>query len=523
MGSDAMPNSAYVEFKHSHRAAPSGTRVAEVPADESVAVSLYLKPRGGLPSESGGMTRERMAERRGAEHQGDIKRISEFAHAAGLQVVSVEPGRRLIKLAGPAAKMEAAFHTKLSHYEQDGKRFRGRSGALSLPADIEPIVEAVLGLDTRPAAKPRLFRPRDAQTTPGYLPNAVAGFYNYPTGVTGAGQCIALIELGGGFNQSDITAAFQAMGLTPPRVNAVSVDGGANKPTPDDGADGEVALDIQVAGGAAPGAAIAVYFTPNTDAGFVDAVSAAAHDATNKPSVMSISWGGPESGWSAQSLAAMTSALQDAATLNISVFVAAGDNLATDGLTDGKAHVDFPASSPWAIGCGGTLISVQNDAITNETVWNNGNSGTGGGISDVYPVPSFQTNANLPVGATSGNPGRGVPDVAGDGDPNSGYIITVSGQQQVVGGTSAVAPLWAGLAALINQQAGAPIGFFLPTLYANPTLCRQITTGNNIPEGSIIGYNAGPGWNACTGLGSPNGTALATGLVATQAAPAPVS
>jgi kumamolisin len=166
---------------------------------------------------------------------------------------------------------------------------------------------------------------------------------------------------------------------------------------------------------------------------------------------------------------------------------------------------------------------VQNDAITNETVWNNGNSGTGGGISDVYPVPSFQTNANLPVGATSGNPGRGVPDVAGDGDPNSGYIITVSGQQQVVGGTSAVAPLWAGLAALINQQAGAPIGFFLPTLYANPTLCRQITTGNNIPEGSIIGYNAGPGWNACTGLGSPNGTALATGLVATQAAPAPVS
>jgi kumamolisin len=217
----------------------------------------------------------------------------------------------------------------------------------------------------------------------------------------------------------------------------------------------------------------------------------------------------------------MTSALQDAATMNVSVFVAAGDNLATDGQTDGKAHVDFPASSPWAIGCGGTLITVQNDAITNETVWNEGNSGTGGGISDVYPVPGFQTNASLPVSVNTGNPGRGVPDVAGNADPNSGYSIVVGGQTQVVGGTSAVAPLWAGLTALINQQVGAPIGFFLPTLYNNPSLCRGITTGNNIPEGSTIGYAAGPGWNACTGLGAPIGAALAAGLAPAPAAPAP--
>jgi kumamolisin len=515
-----MTSKSYIAFQPSHRVAPAANRKADVPADEQIEVSLYLKPKAAHAGDAGGMTREHMAARRQAEHQDDIDRVIEFARETGLNVVSVEAGRRLIKLAGPAGKMEAAFHTKLGHYDDGGKQFRGRSGSLSLPADIAPIVEAVLGLDTRPAARPRLFRPRAAATTPGYLPNQVAALYNFPAGVTGAGECIGLIELGGGYNDSDVQAAFQAMNLTPPTVITVPVDGGANQPTPDpDGADGEVALDIQVAGGAAPGAAIAVYFTPNTDAGFVDAVTAAAHDTTNRPSVISISWGSAESNWSAQSLAAMTSALQDAATLNVSVFVAAGDNLATDNVTDGKAHVDFPASSPWAIGCGGTLITVQDNAITNEVVWNNGNSGTGGGISDVYPVPSFQANADLPVGVTSGKAGRGVPDVAGDADPNSGYLVVVNGQSEVVGGTSAVAPLWAGLTALINQQAGKPIGFFLPALYANPNLCRQITQGNNIPEGSTIGYAASPGWNACTGLGAPNGTALAGGLVPVSATP----
>jgi kumamolisin len=515
-----MASQSYVTFKDSHRTVPAGTRGSQVAASEPIEISLYLKAKPGPAPTAGGETREHLAQRRVTEHQDDIARIEEFAREAGLTVVSVEPARRLIKLSGPASKMEAAFHTKLSHYEHAGHKFRGRSGTLSLPADLEPLVEAVLGLDTRPAASPR-FRPRQAATSPNFPPNQVAGFYGFPASVTGAGQCIALIELGGGYTDADNQAAFSAMGLATPTVIAVPVDGGKNGTDPNDNANGEVALDIQVAGGAAPGATIAVYFTPNTDAGFVDAVTAAAHDTTNKPSIISISWGGPESGWSAQSLSAMTSALQDAATMNVSVFVAAGDNLATDGQTDGKAHVDFPASSPWAIGCGGTLITVQNDAITNETVWNEGNSGTGGGISDVYPVPGFQTNASLPVSVNTGNPGRGVPDVAGNADPNSGYSIVVGGQTQVVGGTSAVAPLWAGLTALINQQVGAPIGFFLPTLYNNPSLCRGITTGNNIPEGSTIGYAAGPGWNACTGLGAPIGAALAAGLAPAPAAPAP--
>jgi kumamolisin len=503
-------NSNYVEFKPSHRAAPAGHRHADVAPDEAIEVSVYLKPRG----QHVGVTRETMASSRAAEHESDIKLVEAFAKAAGLTVEAVEPGRRLIRLSGTAAQMQAAFKTSLGQYQDGAHEFRGRSGALSLPADVAAVVESVLGLDTRPAAAPRRIKPHSAAAGASFLPNEVAGFYKYPKGVTGAGQCIALIELGGGYNKADTTAAFKAMGLAAPTVVAVKVDGGKNKPKPDDGADGEVALDIQVAGGAAPGAKIAVYFTPNTDAGFVDAITAASHDTTNKPSVMSISWGGPESSWSAQGLASMTSALQDAASLNMSVFVASGDNLATDGVNDGAAHVDFPASSPWAIGCGGTSIQVSGSRISAESVWNNGNSGTGGGVSAAYPVPAFQEKAGVPVAVGTGKAGRGVPDVAGDADPNTGYVVVVNGQQEIVGGTSAVAPLWAGLAALINQKARAPIGFFLPRLYAATALTNDVTVGNNKPTGSDVGYKAGPGWDACTGLGSPNGEALFNALTA---------
>jgi kumamolisin len=504
-----MVSKSYIEFAPSHRTAPDAARHGAVPADEPVEVSLYLKPRGSIA----GLARTDVAHHRAALHKDDLLLIREFAHANSLKITAEEPARRLIKLAGPAAAMQAAFKVELAHYGAGKTRFRGRTGALSLPEDVAAIVESVLGLDTRPAAAPRLVMHRaKAAADTSFLPNAVAKLYHYPTNVTGAGQCIALIELGGGYNTADTQAAFTAMGLKPPTVIAIPIDGAANKPSPDDGADGEVALDIQIAGGAAPGAKIAVYFAPNTDAGFVDAITAAAQDTTNKPTIMSISWGGPESTWSAQGLTSMTSALQDAASLHLSVFVAAGDNLATDGVTDGAAHVDFPASSPWAIGCGGTHITVAGGAITAESVWNNGTSGTGGGVSAVYPVPEFQAHTKIPVSVSTKKPGRGVPDVAGNGDPNSGYIITVNGQSQVYGGTSAVAPLWAGLAALINQKAATPAGFFLPTLYATPHLTNDITTGNNKPANTTTGYTAQKGWDPCTGLGSPNGTALFNAL-----------
>ena len=511
-----MVSRSYKEFAPSHKAppGPSCRLIGDVPPGEHMEVSIYLKPRVSEPAAAQGSRDPRadLASRRGAQHANDFKLLQEFAKDHGLSLIATEPAKRLVRLGGTAAQFQTAFQTKLAHYHDGKQTFRGRSGALKLPVELHPIVESVLGLDTRPAAQPRLVFLPAAQVSASFLPNNVAQLYAFPTSVTGNGQCIALIELGGGFTPSDTATAFSAMGLSPPTVVAVSVDGGTNTPTPDDGADGEVALDIQVAGGAAPGATIAVYFAPNTDAGFVDAITSAVHDTTNKPSVVSISWGSAESNWTQQATQTMNTALQDASTVNVSVFVASGDNLSTDGVNDGKAHVDFPASSPWAIGCGGTSISVSGTTITNESVWNDGSSGGGGGISDLFPVPSFQQNTNLPPSVNDGQVRRGVPDVAGDAAPATGYQIVVNGQTEVVGGTSAVAPLWAGLAALINQGATTPIGFFPPFLYANPTLLRQVTQGNNIPSGSSTGYQAGPGWNACTGLGVPKGQALFVAL-----------
>ncbi|MHB2009534.1 MAG: S53 family peptidase, partial [Acidobacteriaceae bacterium] len=256
----------------------------------------------------------------------------------------------------------------------------------------------------------------------------------------------------------------------------------------------------------APAAEIAVYFTPNTDQGFLDALTTAIHDATNHPSVISISWGGPESSWTQQAMTAFDDACQSAAALGITITVASGDNGSTDGVSGGANHVDFPASSPHVLGCGGTKITVSGTTLTNEVVWNDeaqSGGATGGGVSAVFALPTWQQNANV-SGATNGGSGRGVPDVAGDAAPATGYSIEVDGQTEVVGGTSAVAPLWAGLVALLNQKLGKPVGFLNPQIYPllGSAAFRDITQGNN------GAFSARVGWDACTGLGSPVGNSL---------------
>ncbi len=515
------------EIAGSRLAAPAKAReLGAMPKGERIEISIYLRPRDQHRTEQTMLTgsiderRRQLAEHRAASHRDDIRRVEEFISAQGLTVMAVDPARRLIRAAGSSESMMAAFGAQLAMYEQGGHTYRARTGTLEVPRDLHGIVESVLGLDGRPVANTRIVRPRVAQPA-SVKPNELGRLYDFPTGVDGTGVTVALIELGGGFRTGDTTQAFAAMGLKPPRVIAVSVDGGTNDQSGAP-ADGEVALDIQVAGGVAPGAEIAVYFAPNTDAGFTDAISQAAHDSTNKPSVISISWGSAEANWQQQAVTTMNTVLQEAAALGLSVYVAAGDNLAVDGVSDGKAHVDFPASSPYAIGCGGTHITVGGSAITQETVWNDGSSGTGGGISDLFDVPAFQANANLPASVNGGRKGRGVPDIAGDAAPASGYVVVVDGQTEVVGGTSAVAPLWAGLTALISQKATKPVGFLPDFLYSsiatNTALTAQITQGDNKPQGTQVGYPAGPGWNACTGLGRPNGQALFDALTATAKA-----
>jgi kumamolisin len=272
-----------------------------------------------------------------------------------------------------------------------------------------------------------------------------------------------------------------------------------------------VLLDIEVAGAIAPKADVVVYFAPNTDAGFVDAISQAAH-ASPTPTAISISWGQSEDDWTAQARDAMDSALADAAALGVTVTAASGDDGSSDRAASG-VHCDFPASSPHILGCGGTTLQADpsSGTVTSETVWNGGSSGgsTGGGVSDVYPVPDWQTSAGVPTRSGGGRrgTGRGVPDVAGNADPSTGYQVYVDGQDQVFGGTSAVAPLWAGLIARLAQSVGHSLGLLQPTLYAGAA--GQAAKGfRDITDGDNGAYAAGPGWDACTGLGVPDGTAL---------------
>jgi kumamolisin len=270
-------------------------------------------------------------------------------------------------------------------------------------------------------------------------------------------------------------------------------------------------LDIEVAGAVAPAAKIVVYFAPNTDAGFLDAITTAIHDTTNRPSVISISWGGPESAWTQQSMTAFDQAFQAAATMGITVCIASGDNGSGDGVNDGADHVDFPASSPHALACGGTSLQAANGKIASEVVWNDGANGGagGGGISGIFALPPWQNG--LQVTSTHGGSkplqNRGVPDVSGDADPQTGYDVRVDGRNTVIGGTSAVAPLWAGLIARINSAKGSPVGFVNPQLYKQPAALNDIKQGNNGD------FSASAGWDACTGLGSPNGQKVAGALL----------
>jgi kumamolisin len=517
-----MPAKNVLPVAGSERSPMPGAReVGAFDPNQQLDVTLRLRSRSPerpllqseaqRPSQRTFVSRAEFESRYGADAK-DITSVETFAREHSLSVKERSVARRTIILSGSVSAMQEAFGVQLKQYEHPTCRYRGRTGPVYLPADVHGIVQGVFGLDNRPQAKPQFRRP-SAATTHNYTPMQVAALYNYPTNVDGSGECVAVIELGGGYTATDLANYWKQLNLTKtPTVSSVSVGTGSNAPTGDpNGPDAEVMLDIEVVGAIAPGAKIVAYFADNTDAGFLNAITTAIHDTTNKPSVISISWGGPESSWTQQAMTSMDDAFQSASALGITVCIAAGDNGSTDGVTDGANHVDFPASSPNVLACGGTRLSSSGSSISSEVVWNDLSSSegaTGGGVSVVFPLPTWQSNAGVPPSANQ-HGGRGVPDIAGDADPNTGYNILVDGQSGAIGGTSAVAPLWAALIALINQSNGKALGFVNPTLYASGESSgdfRDITSGNN------GAYSAGPGWDACSGLGSPNGAKLAVAL-----------
>jgi len=551
-----------VQLAGSDRASlPDVTDTAPLDTKERAEVTLVLRRRAALPEEiiAGPtvLSSDELAERYGAD-PADVDLVRRELGSRGLEVTAVQPVTRRVKVAGTLGDLSSAFGTTLRQVSSPDPRGQGRvthryrEGPLFLPAALDGVVTAVLGLDTRPQAQPRFRTPRDAAAAQGtsYPPNQVADIYNFPAGTTGAGQTVAVIELGGGFTTSDLDAYFGGLGIATPSITAASVDGASNNPGDTSGASVEVNLDIDVIGAVAPGAAQVVYFAPNNgDQGFVDAISDAAQ-ASPAPIAISISWGQSEDSWTAQGISAMNQAMSDAAALGITVCVAAGDNGSGDGVNDGQVHVDFPASSPYALGCGGTklLADAATGAVSSEVVWNElaSNEGAGGGgVSDQFALPSWQTNAGVGPRAASqpaaaggaaapaaaggsddamasehrghnppsgGTGRRGVPDVAGNADPVTGYQIYSGGQAQVVGGTSAVAPLWSALIARLAQATGKRFGLMQPLLYAGVSPGTDVSGFRDITSGDNGAYTAGPGWDSCSGLGVPDGTALLTRL-----------
>ncbi len=396
---------------------PEATDAGTLDTSQRAEVTVVVRRRAEIPAEivegPTVLTADELAERYGAD-PADVDLVRRELSSRGLEVTDVYPATRRIKVAGTLADLASAFGTTLRQVSSPdpagGGRVthRYREGALYVPAALDGVVTAVLGLDTRPQARPH-FRSRAAAAQgTSYTPPQVAEIYQFPGGTTGTGQTIAVIELGGGFSTSDLDTYFGQLGIAVPSISAVSVDGASNAPGSDPtGADVEVALDIDVIGAVAPGAKQLVYFAPNNgDQGFVDAISAAA-EASPAPIAISISWGQSEDSWTAQGLSAMNAAMSDAAALGITVCAAAGDNGSGDAVTDGQPHCDFPASSPYALGCGGTTLIADpaTGVISSEVVWNEtaSNEGAGGGgVSDQFALPSWQATAGVPARASSG-------------------------------------------------------------------------------------------------------------------------
>src|SRR5258708_6436235 len=427
--------------------------VGKVDPDQRIEITLQLRRRSGSQLEQRVsqiaaqrldqrkyMTREELGRLGGAE-PADIAAVDAFAHEHNLSVSEASLARRTVKLAGRVADLSAAFGVTLSRYRAGGVSYRGRRGPIYLPKDLDGIVERVLGLDDRPAVAPHYRalrkgkkRRADGQrkhAAPGSLrsfsPLEVAKLYNVPPGYDGTGQTIALIELndvdrqgvatGVGYSKKDLDAYFAGLGLATPNVTPVGIDGGSNVPGPDPNGDGEVTLDIEVAGAVAPKANIVVYFGTNTTDGFIQALTSAIHDDVRKPSLVSISWGGPEESSTKHLLNGLDTALQQAGAVRVTVCCAADDNGSADipqSEWDGVPHADFPASSPCALGCGGTTLQTT-DSGFRETVWNGGPDGgaTGGGVSNGFPKPAYPATVNGPAPQPSSG-GRGVTDVSGD-------------------------------------------------------------------------------------------------------------
>ncbi len=542
-----MPAS-FLPLPGSTRTPPSSWH--ELPAsdpEERIQVSVHVPRRAGakLPSveqlgslpvsERRHLSREQLTAEYGADPAA-LEAVTQHAREHGITVVDACPSKRRVLLDGSLRQLCAAFPADVRRVEHEGVAYRQRCGPLHVPAALAGSVEALFGFSNHPRALPYVALPSATAACPSSapkpqpdhsnLPGDIAKLYDFPPDLDGRGECIGVLEFGGGYRDANLERYFAKLGIPCPEVVAVPVGAGVNAPGKRWNLDVEVALDLRIAGAIAPGARIVAYFCEWTEKGWVDALQTAIHDRENCPTILSISWGWAELqtaghlNWTEAAIGAVNECLQEAALLGITVLCASGDDGASAGITGDRAHVDFPASSPFVLSCGGTTLRVTS-AGTEEVTWNAGartaagGGATGGGVSELIPLPTWQARAGVPTSLASGRQGRGVPDIAGNADRRTGYTILVNGQElHGVGGTSAVAPLYAGLLARLNQRLGRSVGYLNPLLYQKlaPAAFCDVTVGRNDCAGTT-GYAAAKGWDACTGWGSIRGGKLLAALL----------
>jgi len=523
---------------------PDHKQLATMSESEPIQVTMIVRrrPDGSAKRMAEGkgtrpISRDEFRETHGADPN-ELNEVASFATSLGLTVIESNPSRRAVVVRGKAADFDRAFGVTLHDYQTPTQRYHGHEGSAFVPKELAGKIEAIIGLDNQqvPAvhhAVATAMPSADPANTQPLTPMQVASLYNFPAG-TGQGQTIGIYEMATsdgppGFAAQDVADTMNGFGggLTVPKPIAVEVDGQRNSGT----SDAETLLDITVSAAIAQQATIAVYFTKGSTQGIIRALQTMIHPTNGDPvpTVISISYGwGPDDsvkdGISKREYQEMDQLFQDAQSLAITVLVSSGDSGAQIA-SQTDAQASFPATDPWVTACGGTTIGNVSGAAFTEYVWNDVGAGgpgaTGGGISARFPIPTYQSGLTLPVQNVTNKPGRGIPDLAGNASENSGYPLSMQGQSQPVGGTSAVAPLYAGLIAVINSNLGSPSGFINPIIYgAGATAFRPISgppgPANN-SFGAVTGYPASAGWNACTGLGSVNGTALQAAIQAAKA------
>lgn len=484
---------------------PGSSRAGDLDLTREILLTAWLRPkRGGEldanaartlgatpPSKRAYVDRAKLARETDVD-PGDVALFRSFC---AQHKISVEEAHwRSLVLSGTIEHFIDAFGaTVATHVDAGKRRFRHRSGGLHAPPEIAAITRGVFGLHQWPRAV--TLRQLRRHATP-LTAAQVAARYDFPD-ADGSGQTIGILQCRAQFKAADFERCMRAQGITTQQPTTVLVDDAVVKHENETSSDLEAALDTQIAAALAPGARIVIYEGPNDERGFLDVVRKAIFDSERAISILSISYGWPEMLWTPATLRLLDELFAAAALVGVSVFCSSGDNGAELDY-DGQPHVLAPASSPFAIGCGATTI----DRHGQESAW----AQTGGGFSTSFPVQSWHDAVVAHAGSAGAEPGRGVPDVAAQEGP--GYTVYVDGVELAMGGTSAVAPVWAALTARINQRLERPAGFFAPLLYRHAAGCGEKRLFRDVTSGGNDRYKARAGWNPCTGLGVPVGSAI---------------